>query len=129
MHNIKEKETYINLNYDLMPIRWKYKKYWINKEYIFKELKKHKSIILPLDYFNIDEEYERLKLDRVKKANLKYSITIDPNYEILDGLHRIKKAKMLNKKIIRCKIFNPEKYIEKMIRVKKYDFGLQLKSV
>ena len=52
----------------------------------------------------------------------KYPIIIDPNYEVIDGLHRIKKALMFNITRLKCKIFNPDDYIDNMIQVNNFDF-------
>jgi hypothetical protein len=107
-----------------MPIRWKGKKYWIDRSKVFDAVKNENSIKLPLtlDKLDITEDWNNLKLDRVKRANLKYPIIIDPNYEVLDGLHRIKKANLLKKKFINCKVFNPDNHISSLTQVDRYNF-------
>jgi Predicted transcriptional regulators len=108
----------------MIPIRWKGKKYWIDRNFLFNTVKNTKVITLPTNSktFDISEDCNRLKMDRVERADLKYPIIIDPNYEVIDGLHRIKKALMFNITRLKCKIFNPDDYIDNMIQVNNFDF-------
>jgi hypothetical protein len=44
-------------------------------------------------------------MQRVMKANLRYAILLDPKGQIMDGYHRVAKAKILKKKTILIKQF------------------------
>jgi hypothetical protein len=61
----------------------------------------------PLDVLN-DMQNEKYKdeASRIKKANIKYPIIIDSDYNILDGVHRYVKHIIENKKTINVYIFD-----------------------
>lgn len=46
--------------------------------------------------------------ERIRKANLRYPIIIDAKNNIIDGMHRLSKAYLLNKKYIRAYVFDKD---------------------
>ena len=60
----------------------------------------------------------RKDYDRIKNANLKYPIIMDQDDNIIDGVHRLSKAVLLNKKYINAYIFD-KKLMKKFIVAKR----------
>ena len=65
--------------------------------------------------------------DKINYANLKYPIIMDIKGNILDGVHRYIKSKLLNKKIIKLYLFN-DKLLNKFIinKTKNYNTKLEI---
>lgn len=65
--------------------------------------------------------------DKINYANLKYPIIMDIKGNILDGVHRYIKSKLLNKKIIKIYLFN-DKLLNKFIinKTKNYNTKLEI---
>ena len=63
--------------------------------------------VRPIDVLN-DMKNKKYKdeVARIKKANIKYPIILDSNYNILDGVHRYVKHIVENKKTINVYIFD-----------------------
>lgn len=63
--------------------------------------------VRPIDVLN-DMKNKKYKdeVARIKKANIKYPIILDSNYNILDGVHRYVKHIAENKKTINVYIFD-----------------------
>ena len=66
--------------------------------------------------------------DRIQNADLSYPIIINDTGNIIDGVHRLTKAVLSNKKYINCYIFN-KKLMKKFIIAKanKWDYVDKLK--
>jgi len=60
------------------------------------------------------------EMDRIKKANLKYPIIIDEKY-VIDGIHRLSKAYLRDKKYIKAYIFD-KKLMKKFLINSKADW-------
>jgi disulfide oxidoreductase YuzD len=81
--------------------------------------------VRPIEVLN-DMKNKKYKdeIARIKKANLKYPIIIDSNYNILDGVHRYVKHIIENKKTINVYIFD-KKLMKKFIIGKRDDENKQ----
>lgn len=55
---------------------------------------------------------------RIIKADLNYPIILDPDYNVVDGVHRLSKAYLQNKKYIKTYVFN-KNLMRKFIIAKK----------
>jgi hypothetical protein len=65
-----------------------------------------KNFYSPLDVLDNPEMYSK-DMQRINRANLSYPIIIYDG-DIVDGLHRLTKAKLINKKTINVYIFSKE---------------------
>ncbi len=68
-----------------------------------------KVMTIPLDHLHIAYTYDKLYLREmvmhmaaVNAADLEYPIILDEDGELMDGMHRIMKALLLNKKTIKA---------------------------
>lgn len=81
--------------------------------------------VRPIDVLNdIKNKKYKNEVSRIKKANIKYPIILDSNYNILDGVHRYIKHIIENKKTINVYIF--DKIIMKKFIIGKYDEEIKL---
>jgi len=88
------------------------KKYWSVTD-LWKAADKIKPVKVPLQGINISEEralansvYELVdEMKRVLRADLSYPILLTPEGEICDGVHRLSKALLKDKKYIMVKRF------------------------
>ena len=84
----------------------------------------------PLDVINNPKKYKN-EIERINKANLKYPIIVYNNY-VIDGVHRLTKSMLTNKKTIKVYTFTSElmkKFLinssgnwNKVDRMQTYDF-------
>jgi hypothetical protein len=72
-----------------------------------------KSKISPNDVLKNPTKFKD-DFERITKANLNYPIIMGENGKIYDGLHRIIKSKMLEKKTIKAYVFD-EKLLNKFV--------------
>lgn len=81
--------------------------------------------VRPIDVLNdIKNKKYKNEVSRIKKANIKYPIILDINYNILDGVHRYFKHIIENKKTINVYIF--DKIIMKKFIIGKYNEEIKL---
>ena len=74
----------------------------------------------PNDVIKNPKKYKN-EMDRIKKANLKYPIIMDEKY-VIDGVHRLSKAYLRDKKYIKAYIFD-KKLMKKFLINSKADWN------